>query len=51
MIRDVSSQANQAGCFVSSLVEMAFAVGQGMISLLGSCRGWKVSAQGVISPR
>ena len=50
-IRDVSSQANQAGCFVSSLVEMAFAVGQGMVSLLGSCSGWKVSGLGVISPR
>ena len=51
MIRDVSSQANQAGCFGYSLVEMEFVVGQGIISLLGSCKGWKVSAQGVISPR
>ena len=33
------------------LVEMAFAVGQGVISLLCRCRGWKVSGQGVISPR
>ena len=33
------------------LVEMAFVVGQGVISLLGRCRGWKVSGQGVISPR
>ena len=32
-------------------VEMAFVVRQGMISLLGRCRGWKVSRQGVISPR
>jgi len=42
---------NQAGCFGCSLVEMAFVVGQGVISLLGRCRGWKVSGQGVISPR
>ena len=33
------------------LVEMAFAVGQGVISLLCRCRGWKVSGQGVIIPR
>ena len=33
------------------LVEMAFVVGEGVISLLGRCRGWKVSGQGVISPR
>ena len=33
------------------LVEMAFVVGQGVISLLDRCRGWKVSGQGVISPR
>ena len=32
-------------------VEMAFVVRQGMISLLGRCRRWKVSRQGVISPR
>ena len=42
---------NQAGCFAYSLVEMAFVVWQGVISLLGRCRGWKVSRQGVISPR
>ena len=40
---------NQAGCFGYSLVEMAFVVGQGVISLLGRCRGWKVSGQEVIS--
>ena len=40
---------NQAGCFGYSLVEMAFVVGQGVIRLLGRCRGWKVSRQGVIS--
>ena len=33
------------------LVEMAFVAGQGVISLLGRCRRWKVSGQGVISPR
>ena len=33
------------------LVEMTFVVGQGVISLLGRCRGWKVSGQGVRSPR
>ena len=42
---------NQAGCFGYSLVEMAFVVGQGVISLLSRCSGWKVSGQGVISPR
>ena len=42
---------NQAGCFGYTLVEMAFVVGQGVIRLLGRCRGWKVSGQGVISPR
>jgi len=42
---------NQVGCFVYSLVEMAFVVGQGVISLLDRCRGWKVSGQGVISLR
>ena len=36
---------NQAGCFGYFLVEMAFVVGQGVISLLGRCRGWKVSGQ------
>ena len=30
---------------------MTFVVGQGVISLLGGCRGWTVSGQGVISPR
>ena len=33
------------GCFGYFLVEMAFVVGQGVISLLGRCRGWKVSGQ------
>ena len=33
-----------------SLVEMTFVVEQGVISLLGRCRGWKVSGQGMISP-
>ena len=42
---------NQMGCFGYSLVEVAFVVGPGVISLLGRCRGWKVSGQGVISPR
>ena len=42
---------NQAGCFGCFLVEVAFVVGQGVISLLGRCRGWKVSGQGVIIPR
>ena len=42
---------NQAGCFGYSLVEMTFVVGQRVISLLGRCRGWKVSGQGVISSR
>ena len=40
---------NQAECFGYCLVEMAFVVGQGMVSLLGRCRGWKVSGQGVRS--
>ena len=30
---------NQAGCFGCFLVEVAFVVGQGVISLLGRCRG------------
>ena len=34
LIRD-----NQVGYFEYSLVEMAFIVGQGVISLLGRCRG------------
>ena len=42
---------NPAGCFGYTLVEMAFVIGQGVISLLGRCRGWKVSGQVVISPR
>ena len=33
------------GCFGYSLAEMAFVVGQGVISLLGRCRGWEVSGQ------
>ena len=37
------------GYFRYSLVVMAFVVGQGVISLLGRCRGWKVSGQEVIS--
>jgi len=32
-------KVNQAGCFGYSLLEMAFVVGQGVISLLGRCRG------------
>ena len=27
---------------------MVFVVGQGVVSLLGRCRGWKVSGQGMI---
>ena len=42
---------NQAGCFGYFLLEMAFVVGQGVISLLGRCRGWKVSERGVISSK
>ena len=42
---------NQAGYFEYSFVEMTFVVGQGAIYLLGRCRGWKVSGQGLISPR
>ena len=42
---------NQAGYCEYSFVEMTFVVWQGVISLLGRCRGWKVSRQGVISPR
>ena len=42
---------NKAGCFGYFLVEMAFVVGQGVMSLLGMCRGWKASGQEVISPR
>ena len=42
---------NQAGYFEYSFVEMTFVVGQGVISLLGGCRRWKVSGQEVISPR
>ena len=36
--------------FEYSFVEMTFVVGQGVLSLLGGCRGWKVSGQGA-SPR
>ena len=42
---------NQAGYFEYSFVEMTFLVGQGVICLLGRCRGWRVSGQGLISPR
>ena len=42
---------NQVGYFECSLVEMTFVVGQGMINLLGRCRVWKASGQGVLSPR
>ena len=42
---------NHLGYFEYSFVEMTFVVWQGVISLLGRCRGWKVSGQGVISPR
>ena len=31
---------NQEGYFEYSFVEMTFVVGQGVISLLGGCRGW-----------
>ena len=31
---------NQAGYFEYSFVEMTLVVGQGVISLLGWCRGW-----------
>ena len=31
---------SQAGYFEYSFVEMTFVVGQGVISLLGGCRGW-----------
>ena len=31
---------NQAGYFEYSFDEMTLAVGQGVISLLGGCRGW-----------
>ena len=30
---------NQTGCFGYSLVEMAFVIGQGVISFLGRCGG------------
>ena len=40
---------NQTGCVGYSLVEMAFVLGQGVISLLGRCRQCKVSGQGVIN--
>ena len=40
-----SDKGNQAGCFGYCLVVMAFVVGQGVISRLGRCRGWKVSGQ------
>ena len=42
---------NHLGYFEYSFVEMTFVVGQGEISLLGRYRGWKVSGQGLISPR
>ena len=48
---EAKGKVNQAGCFGYSLVEMTFVVGQGVISLLGRCRGWKISGQGAISPR
>ena len=37
------------GYFEYSFVEMTFVVGQGVVSLLGMCRGCKVSGQGAIS--
>ena len=46
-----TGNVNQVGCFGYSLVEMTFVVGQGVISLLGRCRGRKVSGQGMISSR
>ena len=33
------------GYFEYSFLEMTFVVGQGVISLLGRCRGWEVSGQ------
>ena len=47
----IKGNVNQAGCFGYTLVEMAFVVGQRVISLLGRCMGWKVFGQGVINPR
>ena len=40
---------NKAGYFECGFVEMTLVVGQGVISLLGRYRGWKVSRQGAIS--
>ena len=37
---------NQTGCFGYSLVEMAFVLGQGVISLLGRCRGGRFLDRG-----
>ena len=45
-IRETLIRWDVSGIF---LVEMAFVVGLGVISLLGRCRGWKVSGQWVIS--
>ena len=39
-IRETLIRRDVLGIF---LVEMTFVVGQGVISLLGRCRGWKVS--------
>ena len=47
-IRETLIRRDVLGIF---LVEMTFVVMQGVISLLGRYRGWKVSGQGVISPR
>ena len=47
-IRETLIRRDVLGIF---LVEMTFVVRQGVISLLGRYRGWKVSGQGVISPR
>ena len=38
-VKTIRETLNQARCFGYSLVEMAFVVGQGVISLLGRCRG------------
>ena len=47
-IREMLIRRDVLGIF---LVEMTFVVGQGVISLLARCSGWKVSGQGMISPR
>ena len=39
------------GYFEYSFIEITFVVGQGGDKSSGQVRGWKVSGQGVISPR